>query len=134
MNARDSPRWNLFIVLESLKFLNTQESTGCILFIKNHKILVCCLEYISLLSIIIGFDQKPPNFCLLSNLQWYKEKFLVDYFLKTIESIINFHVINWCSIPMASNILSNFKVNLDCTKVIFYKRKIGRYGVYIVKK
>ena len=38
---------------------------------KNHQILVCCIEYISLLSKIIGFDQNPPNFSLLSRIFYF---------------------------------------------------------------
>ena len=35
---------------------------------------------------------------------------------------------------MASNVLSTFRLNLDFNEVKNSKRKINRYGVYVIKK
>ena len=40
----------------------------------------------------------------------------------------------WCTVLMALNALSTSKLKFDCTEVLFFKRKINRYGVYVFKK
>ena len=45
-----------------------------------------------------------------------------------------FHMIIPHLMLIALNGLSIFKLNVDCTKALYYKSKVNRYSVYIEKK
>ena len=67
------------------------------------------------------------------NLHFYEEKYFVKTFLENWVNRYIFHMIVWCSVLMALNVLSIFKLNVDFTETLFHKSKINRYGVYFFK-